>query len=68
MPTGRNPDNMTTDERRDEVASILAGAMLRTTRSQRGTLSNLSKTRESRDSGLDLCANSPLSVAPRPAG
>jgi hypothetical protein len=50
MPTGRNPDNMTTDERRDEVASILAGAMLRTTRSQRGTLSNLSKTRESPDS------------------
>ncbi len=68
MPTGRNPDNTNADERRDEVASILAGAMLRTIRSQCGTSSNLSKTPESGDSRLDLCANLPLSVAPRPAG
>jgi len=66
---GRNPDNMTTSERRAEIASILASAMLHSIRDGRRRASaNLANTPDSNDSRLDLSADSPLSVAPRPAG
>lgn len=69
MPTGRNPDHMSAGERRDEIARILAASMLRAVRHARRSES--SPSNDSDDSGssrLDLYANSPLSVAPRPAG
>ncbi len=69
MPTGRNPDYMTTDERRREIASILAAGVLRTVRESRRSSSAIADApTDSAASRLDLCANSPLSVAPRPAG
>ena len=69
MSPGRNPDNMTASERRAEIASILACGMLRSIRDARRLSStNLANTPDSDDSRLDLSANSPLSVAPRPAG
>ena len=69
MPTGRNPDHMTADERRDEIASILAVGMLRAARNARRSESAApNDSAETGSSRLDLCANSPLSVAPRPAG
>jgi len=69
MPTGRNPDHMTAAERRDEIASILAASMLRAVRNARRSESADSiDSAETGPSRLDLCANSPLSVAPRPAG
>lgn len=69
MPTGRKPDYMTTDERRREIASILAVGVLRAVRqSRRCGPSDSNDSAETGTSRLDLCANSPLSVAPRPAG
>jgi len=69
MPTGRNPDHMTAAERRDEIARILAVGMIRAVRDTRRASSATTNTpAESGSSRLDLCANSPLSVAPRPAG
>ena len=69
MLTGRNPDNMTASERRAEIASILACGMLRSIgHACRRSSANLANTRDSDDSHLDLSADSPLSVAPRPAG
>ncbi len=69
MPTTRNPDNMTANERRAEIASILAPGMLRSIRDARlNAAVDLGNPRESCDSRLDLSADSPLSVAPRPAG
>ena len=35
MPTGRNPDHMTDEERRAEIARILADGMLRAVRHAR---------------------------------
>lgn len=69
MPTGRNPDHMTTEERRREVAGILAAGVLRAIRqSRRRGGQGSDDLPDSRDSRLELGANSPLSVAPRPAG
>lgn len=69
MPTGRNPDHMTADERRDEIAGILAAGMLRAVRhARRSESAHSNASAETGLSRLDLCANSPLSVAPRPAG
>ena len=65
----RNPETMTVAERRAEVASILARGLLRTVRNAKSaTSSAVQKVSESGESGLDLPADSPLSVAPRPAG
>ncbi|TVQ33183.1 MAG: hypothetical protein EA376_03800 [Phycisphaeraceae bacterium] len=69
MDTTRNPESMTATERRDEIASILARGMVRAVRQTRSDASSALKSpAESSDSGLDLCADLPLSVAPRPAG
>ena len=69
MPTGRNPDHMTADERRHEIASILAAGVLRAVRQSRrcGSTDSIDSP-ETGNSRLDLCAHSPLSVAPQPAG
>jgi len=65
----RNPETLTVAERRAEVASILSRGLLRTVRNTKsGTSLAVQKVSESGESGLDLPANSPLSVAPRPAG
>ena len=69
MPTGRNPDHMTAEERRREIAGILAAGLLRAVRqSRRSVAADLVDSSDSRDSRLELGTNSPLSVAPRPAG
>ena len=69
MGATRNPETMTEAERRAEIASILACGMLRSIRNVRRRASaNLANTSDSNDSRLDLSADSPLSVAPRPAG
>ena len=69
MPTGRNPDHMTTDERRREIAGILAAAVLRAVRqSRRRGDADSDDLPDSCDSRLELGADSPLSMAPRPAG
>ena len=69
MPTGRNPDHMTAEERRREITGILAAAVLRAVRqSQCRGGEGSDDLPDSRDSRLELGANSPLSVAPRPAG
>ena len=69
MGTGRNPDQMTAEQRHCEIASILATGMLRLIRdARRRALASLGNPSDSGDSRLDLSANSPLSVAPRPAG
>ena len=69
MPTGRNPDQMTVEERRREIAGILAAGVLRDIRqSRRRGAADSDDLPDSRDSRLELGADSPLSVAPRPAG
>jgi len=67
--TGRDPDSMAPEERRDEIASIMARGLVRSVRLARSRTSvSAEKVSEAGESGLDLSANSPLSVAPRPAG
>ncbi len=69
MPTGCNLDHMTANDRRAEIASILATGVLRAVReSRRGGSADANDSAETGASGLDLCAHSPLSVAARPAG
>lgn len=69
MPTGRNPDHMTAHDRRAEIASIIAAGVLRAVRqSRRCGSADSNDSAETDASRLDLSANSPLSVAPRPAG
>lgn len=69
MDSTRNPETMTVAERRGEVARILARGLVRSVRNAKsGTSLAVQKVSESGDSGLDLPTDSPLSVAPRPAG
>lgn len=69
MPTGRNPDHMTAEDSRREIASILAAAVLRAVRqSRRRGGEDSDDLPDSCDSRLELGADSPLSVAPWPAG
>ena len=69
MNPSRNPDTMTATERRTEIASILATGLMRSVRVARSRTSVVAeKVSEAGEFGLDLSANSPLSVAPRPAG
>jgi hypothetical protein len=69
MDVARKPETMTDAERRRELASILARGLLRSIRHARSCrVRATEKVSEAGDSGLDLSANSPLSVAPRPAG
>jgi len=65
----RNPETMTVAERRAEIASILARGLVRAVRVAKSDTSLAAqKVSESGEGGLDLCEDSPLSVAPRPAG
>lgn len=69
VDTTRNPESMTANERRAEIASIMARGVVRAVRRARlGTSSASEPGPDSSDRGLDLCADLPLSVAPRPAG
>jgi len=69
MPTGRNPDQMTAEERRREISGILAAGVLHAVRqSRRRGGEGSDDSSDSRDSRLELGADSPLSVAPRTAG
>lgn len=60
---------MTSDERRREVAGILAQGLLRFTRASRaGDAATPEPLGEDSQNSLDLPAKTRLSVAPRPAG
>lgn len=65
----RDPESMTADERRDEIASILARGLVRSIVANRDRTSRASG--DPADCGrscLELPGHLPLSVAPRPAG
>ena len=66
MISNADPESMTAEERRREVAAILASGLLRRVRaaasSPAKTVSKGSKT------GLELPAQTRLNVAPRPGG
>jgi hypothetical protein len=69
MISTRDPETMTERERRDEIASILAQGLLRHIRAAKSTLSEADKTSSPEPrTGLDLPAQTRLSVAQRPAG
>ena len=61
MVSTRNPDTMTEPERRSEIASLLATALVRRVRQLRAE-SDTSKE------ALDLSSETRLSVAKRPHG
>jgi hypothetical protein len=64
-----DPESMTSDERRREVAGILAEGLLRCVRTSRADDSaTFGTTSEDSQILLDLPAETRLSVAPRPAG
>jgi len=65
----RDPDSMTAEERRLEVASILARGLLRRVRVANIDESDTpKKVSAGPQIGLDLSAKTRLSVAQRPAG
>jgi len=69
MISTRNPESMTVDERRQEVASILARGLLRCLRAAKSTESPPPETSsEVCRKGLDVPPETRLSVAQRPAG
>ncbi len=69
MISTTDPESMTADERRLEVAGILACGVLRRVRLAKTADSSPPKTvSEMPRKGLDVSAETRLSVAPRPAG
>lgn len=65
MTTNRNPKSMTADERRDEIAAILAGGLLRVARDDRRTVpAALPDPAKSGPIRLDLSADPPLTRPP----
>ena len=69
MISTTDPETMTTDERRLEVAGILARGLLRRVRTvEKSELSPGKKVSETSQSGLAVHAKTRLSVAPRPGG
>lgn len=69
MDRARNPESMTTEERLDEVASILSCALVRMVRLARTRTSSCSDRGPTQDgTSLDTAEDSRLSVAPRPGG
>jgi len=69
MNTTRDPESMTADERRIEVASILASGLLRRVRQAKAANPDAHQTSSPGSRiGLDLPAETRLSVAQRPAG
>ena len=65
MISTTDPQCMTTDERRQEVARILANGLLRRIHQAGATLTIVSKTPKN---SLDVPAQTRLHVAPRPTG
>lgn len=64
-----HPETLTEQERRDEVARILAAGLLRHIRTAKSTPSDADKTSPSgQRNGLDLPSKTRLSVAQRPTG
>ena len=69
MISTTDPESMTAEERRREVAAILANGLLRRLRMAKSAASSPSKTVSKRSrSRLELPAETRLSVAQRPAG
>lgn len=70
--TTRNPDTMTADERRDEVAGILARGLVRALEAKHtadiGDRENLDNLDEHGETCLELPGDQGLSVAPPSAG
>jgi hypothetical protein len=65
----RHPDTMTADERRQEVATILARGLVRHIRLTRSLPADSAERAEKpAENGLDLSAETRLSVAQPPAG
>lgn len=63
----RDPETMSPNERRDEVACILARGLVRAVRhARRGTTAKFEKGSESCRDGLELDGRSSLTVAPQP--
>ena len=69
MISTTNPESMTAEERRCEVATILANGLLRRLRTAESAASPPAKTVSERSRNrLEVPTESRLSVAPRPAG
>lgn len=72
MNSNHNPESMTADERRAEVAGLLARGLLRAVRDARSRTSSasekVSESGESSETCLDSSGDLPLSVAQRPTG
>ena len=69
MMSTADPETMTADERRFEVASILARGLLRRVHAAKTTDLTPPKTVSKEPQNcLDVLAETRLSVAPRPAG
>ena len=69
MISTTNPESMTAEERRCEVATILANGLLRRLRAAESAASSPAKTvSESSPNRLEVPTESRLSVAPQPAG
>ena len=69
MNLNRDPESMTADERRDEVAGILAAGLLRRVRQvEMGRFDAGEISAPKSRNGLDLPSETRLSVSQRPAG
>ena len=69
MISTTDPESMTAEERRLEVAGILARGVLRRVRMAKTAMSPARKiVSEGPETGLDVPAETRLSVAPRPGG
>lgn len=69
LDSTRAPEIMTTDERRDEVASILARGLVRAVHASRVRISKREKVFSDSDANdLDSQGNLSLTVASQPAG
>jgi hypothetical protein len=67
--SNRDPESMTSDERRREVASIMAQGLVRRVRASRsGDSAAGEESAEDVQNPLDLPVKTRLSVAPWPAG
>lgn len=69
MITTRDPETMTADERRQEVASILAAGLLRHVRTRKMAISDAAtESPPESQIDLDLPSETRLSVAQQPVG
>jgi len=69
MNTDRNPETLTVEERRAEVAGLLSRGLIRSVRMARARASSPEKNLpESRQHGLELCGDPSVTVAQRAAG